>query len=88
VLHVSLARHHGHAAIRHRRTHEWVYVLKGPVTAEVDGHRLVLRKGDGLYLPPGVWHSFRARGLGSQALSFFSPAIDWERLDVERRGRD
>ncbi|MGQ0644586.1 MAG: cupin domain-containing protein [Elusimicrobiota bacterium] len=72
-------------AIKHDRTHEWVYVIHGAGWALLNGKKVKLVPGDYLYLPPGVWHAFSAGPRGVSALSAYAPGFDWESPDVRIR---
>ena len=71
------------SSIRHTRTHEWIYVVKGSALAILDNKRITLKPGDYLYLPPRVWHSFRSRSEGLLALSLYLPGFNWQKPDVQ-----
>lgn len=87
VVEVRLAPGRGHPAVRHRRTHEWVYVAQGRLAAAVGRRRLALRRGATLYLPPGVWHAFRNPGRRlARVLTIFDPPLDWKAPDAQVRG--
>lgn len=73
-------------SIRHERTHEWIYVVRGSGTAKLGRSVVRLNVGDYLYLPPKVWHSFSSGARGLAALSIYNPAFHWKRPDV-RVGR-
>jgi quercetin dioxygenase-like cupin family protein len=44
---------------RHSREDEWFYVLDGKITAEIDGQRIVLRKGSSAFAPRGTAHTYQ-----------------------------
>jgi quercetin dioxygenase-like cupin family protein len=44
---------------RHSREDEWFYILSGDITFEIDGERIVLRKGDSAFAPRGTAHTFQ-----------------------------
>jgi quercetin dioxygenase-like cupin family protein len=44
---------------RHSREDEWFYVLDGEITAEIDGQRIVLRKGSSAFAPRGTAHTYQ-----------------------------
>lgn len=73
-------------SIRHDKTHEWIYVVRGSVVAELDNERVRLKQGDYLYLPPKVWHSFASGPMGLSALSIYRPGFSWKKPDVRVRG--
>ena len=72
--------------IRHKKTHEWSFVVQGSLEAVLDGKRVKLKKFDFLYLPPNVWHSFTAGSKGVTALSVYSPPLKWNNVDVNFKG--
>ena len=43
----------------HHRAQQFFYVLAGQAVMEVDGHSLVLRAGEGIWIPTGVAHQMR-----------------------------
>jgi len=44
---------------RHHRARQFFYVLEGEATMELDGATHVLRRGEGLHVPPGAAHRLR-----------------------------
>jgi quercetin dioxygenase-like cupin family protein len=83
VLHIRLPPGSGHPSIRHLHTHEWVIVMSGSAKARIDNKAIALRPGDYLHLPPGIWHAFQAGKQGVEAVSIFSPSLDWNHPDIE-----
>jgi mannose-6-phosphate isomerase-like protein (cupin superfamily) len=75
-------------SIRHSKTHEWVYIVEGSATAVLDKEKVTLRPNDYLYLPPHVWHSFRAGRRGVKALSLYMPGLNWEDPDIVKESGD
>jgi quercetin dioxygenase-like cupin family protein len=72
-------------SIRHERTHEWIYVTAGSGVARLSARRVRLKRGDYLYLPPRLWHSFAAGPKGLSAVSIYMPGFNWKRPDAEVR---
>ncbi len=69
-------------AIYHNKTHEFIYILTGSVTAKLNNDNIFLESGDLLYLPPKIWHSFHASKLGVSALSIYLPKINMKKPDI------
>ena len=69
----------------HRKTHEFIYYLKGGATGIVGGKRIRLSEGDVLHIPPGVWHQFLAGPSGVEAVCLFMPPMDLRAPDIIRR---
>jgi len=44
---------------RHSREDEWFCILRGEITFEIDGERIVLRAGGSAFAPRGTAHSFQ-----------------------------
>ena len=44
---------------RHARARQFLYVLEGVVTLELEGVTHSLRRGEGLHVPPGAAHQVR-----------------------------
>jgi sialic acid synthase SpsE/quercetin dioxygenase-like cupin family protein len=44
----------------HKLKEESFHILSGELISELDGKSIVMRPGDLLTVPPGVWHSFRS----------------------------
>ena len=44
---------------RHARSRQFFYVLEGEATLELEGATHVLRRGDGLHVPPDMAHQMR-----------------------------
>lgn len=71
-----MARVEPHA---HRVQEQIYHVLEGEGLLEVEGERVVLRRHDVVYLPPGVRHGFENTGLGDLVfLVVTSPVADEE----------
>jgi mannose-6-phosphate isomerase-like protein (cupin superfamily) len=79
---VELPRNRRVPAVRHEKTHEWIYVVRGSGSARLDRRSVPLKAGDYLYLPPKVWHSFSSGRTGLSAVSVYGPAFHWKRPDV------
>jgi mannose-6-phosphate isomerase-like protein (cupin superfamily) len=43
----------------HHTARQFFYILEGEGTMVLESHQLVLRKGEGLEIPPGIKHQFR-----------------------------
>ena len=41
---------------------EWIYVLEGVLTMELEDETVDLNPGDSLWLPDGTWHSYHVKG--------------------------
>lgn len=71
-----MARVEPHA---HRVQEQIYHVLEGEGLLELEGERVVLRRHDVVYLPPGVRHGFENTGLGDLVfLVVTSPVADEE----------
>jgi len=47
---------------RHSREDEWFYVLRGEITVEIDGERMLLPAGGAAFAPRGTAHAFQSFG--------------------------
>jgi len=43
----------------HNSAHQFFYILEGEGTMALEYHQLVLKKGQGLEIPPGIKHQFK-----------------------------
>ncbi len=62
VFHLDAPPMSGPPLHRHSREDEWLYVLDGEVTVEVDGRRSVLSAGGSTFAPRGTAHTFQIFG--------------------------
>ncbi|HTW22468.1 MAG TPA: cupin domain-containing protein [Candidatus Baltobacteraceae bacterium] len=62
VVHATIPPMAGPPLHRHTREDEWFYVLKGEITLEFDGQRILLHPGDCAFSPRGVAHAFQNFG--------------------------
>lgn len=68
---------------RHHRARQFFYVLEGEATLEVDGITHVLRRGEGLHVPPGAAHRLRNASVADiRFLVVSSPRSHGDREDV------
>ena len=85
VMHVSLQANKKLPLVCHRKTGELVFCLSGPVTAVLGRARRRLKKGEIVWIPPGVWHTFETGRRPIEALVVFHPRLDPDAPDVVRR---
>ena len=65
---------------RHARSRQFFYVLEGEATLELDGVAHVLRRGEGLHVPPGTAHQLRnASGADIRCLVVSAPKSHGDR---------
>jgi quercetin dioxygenase-like cupin family protein len=57
----------------HQREDETFYILEGHVSVMVDGVVHECRKGDTIFLPRGIPHTFRVRSEIARAMNFITP---------------
>lgn len=79
---VKLEKNKQMPPIQHVHTHEWIYVTEGSAVAILNDKKVLLKKGDYLYLPPKVWHSFSARAKGVVAIGVHFPKLDSKNPDI------
>lgn len=84
VLRISVAPRSHLPTVYHRKTWEFLFVLKGAGYGVVGRRRFRLRKGASLFLPPRAPHDFHTGRSGLEALVIFSPRFDEARPDVVR----
>jgi quercetin dioxygenase-like cupin family protein len=75
----------GAAEVRHRhqRARQFFYVLDGEATLELQGTRHVLRKGEGLHVPPGAAHRLLNESSGDiRFLVVSAPKGHGDRVEV------
>jgi mannose-6-phosphate isomerase-like protein (cupin superfamily) len=78
VVHVRLPPRYQHASLCHRRTHEWLMILKGSGRGVIDGRTVRFRPGVILYMPPGVMHQMGTGSSALEAVVIFTPPLDIE----------
>lgn len=84
VLHEVLPRHVTLPHVRHKHTSEFVYCLKGNFTVVLNKTKFLLKEGSMVWIPPGVWHTFKTKKSDAAALSIFSPPLNLKKkADVE-----
>lgn len=66
---------------RHERARQFFFLLEGEAVLEVDGVAHVLRRGDGLHVPPGAAHQMRNdSGAGVRFLVVSAPKSHGDRI--------
>lgn len=61
--------------VHHRRTSEFIYCLRGAMTAHLGRRRYPVRAGGIIFIPPNVRHKFVTAGSSCEALSIFAPSL-------------
>lgn len=61
--------------ISHGHTGEWILVLKGSMTAFLNGVPNKVRAGAIIAIPPGVRHRFVTSRVACEAISIFAPSL-------------
>lgn len=64
------------APVSHQ-TEEVAYVLSGAGELRLDSDTVTFRAGDGLFIPPGVWHAVANTGTEDVAMVFGFPHPDY-----------
>jgi quercetin dioxygenase-like cupin family protein len=68
---------------RHARSRQFFYVLEGQATLELEGTTHLLRRGEGLHIPPGGAHQLRNESLGDiRFLVISAPKSHGDREDA------
>lgn len=62
VFHADVPPMSGPPLHRHSREDEWLYVIDGQITVEVDGRRTILGAGGSAFVPRGTAHTFQNFG--------------------------
>lgn len=83
VVHVRLPARYTHVPLFHKRTHEWLMILKGSGRGVIGGRVVRFRPGVIVYIPPGMLHQMGTGSVPVEALAIFSPP-----LDARKRGAD
>lgn len=83
VVHVSLPPRYTHAPIVHRKTAEWLMVLKGSGQGIVGGKRMSFRPGSIVYMPPGVPHQMGTGAQAMEVIALFAPPLDGRLPDAD-----
>lgn len=76
VVHVKLPPRYEHVALCHKRTHEWLMILKGSGQGKIDGRVVRFKPGTILYMAPGVLHQMGTKSSPLEALVVFSPPLN------------
>lgn len=76
VVHVTLPPRYRHPPLCHRRTHEWMMILRGSGKGIVDGRVVRFKPGTILYMAPGVMHQMGTVSTSLEAVVIFSPPLD------------
>lgn len=82
LLHELLPPFSETPALYHRRTAEFVFIIKGSGTVYLDGRRTRIKAGDMFGIPAGMQHQFATRQSSVEALSLFAPPLDLKKPDV------
>lgn len=82
AVHIMVPPNGFHEVVKHAKTTESVFVLKGSAVGVIGNRSMVVKAGDYFVITPGTFHSFTARSNGVEALCFFSPPIDSAAPDV------
>ncbi len=83
IVHVRLPPRYEHVPLFHRRTKEWLMILKGTGRGKIGGRVIRFRPGVVVYMPPGTVHQMSTGSSPLEALAVFSPP-----MDVRKRGAD
>lgn len=76
VVQVVLPPRYDHRPVVHRRTREWMVILRGSGRGKI-GRRLVrFKPGVIVYMPPGTPHQMSTGASPLEALVLFTPPID------------
>jgi len=76
ILHETLPPGGSAPEVIHLRTEELIYIIRGGMTAFLDGRKFSFKKGDFFLVPARMKHRFIAAGGGVEALSVFMPPLD------------
>lgn len=84
VVHVRLPPRYEHQAIFHRKTREWIFILRGSGKGVIGGRSIRLRPGTILYIPPKMPHQMSTGSSAIEALVLFSPpmSLNAKKMDV------
>jgi mannose-6-phosphate isomerase-like protein (cupin superfamily) len=58
----------------HRDAAEAFYVLEGEYIIFIEGREAICRAGSFIFIPAGIEHGFRVRGMASRKLNIYTPA--------------
>lgn len=83
LLHEALPPNGAAPYVIHSKTVELVYVTKGKVLGILNGERINFSEGDYLYIPAGVEHRFETTDTGVEAISIFSPPMNFNKPDAK-----
>lgn len=76
VVHVRLPARYTHRTIVHRKTREWLMILKGRGEGLIGGRTVAFKPGTVVYMPPGTPHRMGTGSVPLEALVVFSPPLD------------
>ncbi len=78
VVHELLPPHTKLPFVCHKVTGELVFCLSGRFSVTLGQHHHSLSKGNIAWIPPRTWHQFATRKTSAEAISIFSPAINFQ----------
>jgi mannose-6-phosphate isomerase-like protein (cupin superfamily) len=68
----------------HKNSHQFFFILEGEGTIELENEIIVLKKNDGLEIPPGKLHKFlNNSGSNVEFLVISSPKSHGDRINIE-----
>jgi quercetin dioxygenase-like cupin family protein len=59
IFHLTVPPMSGPPLHRHSREDEWLYVLQGQITAEINEQRIILNAGGSAFMSRGIVHTFQ-----------------------------
>lgn len=83
MLHEMLLPRSSAPDVVHARTKELVYMIRGGITAFLDGKKFLFKKGDYFVIPAGTHHRFLTGAGGAEAFSIFLPPLARGKFDAK-----
>jgi len=83
MLHEMLLPRSSAPDVVHARTKELVYLIRGRITAFLDGSKFLFKKGDYFVIPAGTHHRFLTGAGGAEAFSIFLPPLGRRKFDAK-----
>jgi glyoxylate utilization-related uncharacterized protein len=82
LVHEVMPKHSQVPYVSHDKTDELVYILSGGAIVDLDGKQTKVTQGDYFIIPSGTKHRFETKNKQMEALSIFSPPMNYDVPDT------
>lgn len=88
--HIRMPRRARMEPAYHKKAAEVIWIMEGRGHALLDGRRVLVRRGDVLFIPPPTTHGFETKGSSLTMLAMLAPRVDSQTdffpADLQGRG--